>query len=460
MATDTELTAAWRDLPERDTLEASICDMLAQAKRLGADAAEASLSASRALSVSVRDGRREALDFEGDRTASITVYRVMGDGQSKGQTSGSASTTDLSSAGLTQALESAFTIARFTEADPYAGLADADLMAGEPPDIGLYNPWPITAAEAEAMAGEIEQAALGYDRRITQTEGATVATQDAISAYANSHGFIGIEQASRHVLSCSAIARDADGGMQREIAFSQARRAQDLEAGAAIGRLAGQRAIDRLGARSATTGSYSVVFTPRVARGLWGHLLGAISGGPLYRDASFLKDAIDTQIANPALTITQHPHRRHGLASAGFDGDGVATRDRTLVADGILRGYVLSAYSARRLGLPPTGNAGGVFNIDIAPGADSFDALVANMGTGLVVTELMGQGVNLVNGDYSRGAAGWWVENGQLAYPVENATIAGNLADMYRGITLGNDVDRTAALATPSVRIERMTVAG
>ncbi len=452
MATDTELTAAWRDLPERDTLEASICDMLAQAKRLGADAAEASLSASRALSVSVRDGRREALDFEGDRTASITVYR--------GGASGSASTTDLSGPGLTWALDKANTIARFTEVDPYAGLADADLMAGQWPDLNLYNPWSITAAEAEALAGEIEQATLAHDSRISQTEGATVATQDAITAYANSHGFIGIERASRHALSCTAIAHDAADRMQRDIAFSQARRATDLATAAAVGGLAGQRVVDRLGPRSVKTGPASVVFAPRVARSLWGHLLGAIAGGALYRDASFLKDAIDTPIADPGLTISQHPHRAYGLASAGFDGDGVATRDRTLVANGILRGYVLSAYSARRLGMAPTGNAGGVFNIDVAPGAASFDELIADMGTGLVVTELMGQGVNLVNGDYSRGAAGWWVENGRLAYPVENATIAGNLADMYRGITLANDVDTTSALATPSVRIERMTVAG
>lgn len=443
---------AGRDLPTAAALEHAISDMLDRARTLGADAAEASLSASRALSVAVRARAREAVEFEGDRNASITVYR--------GQASGSASTTDLSPAGLQAALAQAHTIARFTEADPYAGLAPAELMAGDWPELSLYNPWDLTPEAGESLAGSLEAVALDHDSRIRQTEGAQVASQDAISVYANSHGFIGMERASRHMLSCTAIATEADGRMQREIAYSQARRAQDLDSVEIIGARAAQRAVDRLGARQATTMHAPVLFTPRVARSLWGHLFAAISGGALYRNASFLKNCIDTPIGAPAITLTQHPHRPYGLASAGFDGDGLATRDRTLVANGILRGYLLSAYTARRLSLPPTGNAGGVFNADIAPGHADFDALVADMGTGLVVTELMGQGVNLVNGDYSRGAAGWWVENGQLAYPVENATIAGNLAEMYRGATLGSDVDTESAVRTPSVLIDHMTVAG
>ena len=442
-----------RELPSADELRESLDSMLQRAAAAGADAAEASLSASRSLSVSVRDRARESLEYEGDRSAAVTVYR--------GQASGSASTTDLTPAGLAAALDQALTIARFTEPDEYAGLAEARLMARDWPDLALYNPWALTPGAAQDMALAVEAAALDADTRIAQTEGATVATQDAISAYGNSHGFIGIERASRHAASCTAIARDADGRMQREIAFSQARRAEELFAPAEIGRLAADRALARLGARGVPTMTAPVLFTPRVARSLWSHLFGAISGGALYRNASFLKDCIDQRIAVPALTLRQFPYRRHGLASTGFDDDGVATTERDLVADCVLRSYLLSAYSARRLGLATTGNAGGVFNVDVAPGEADFDALVSGMGRGLVVTELMGQGVNLVNGDYSRGAAGWWVENGELAYPVENATVAGNLAEMYNGIAaLGNDVEYQSALRTPSVVIDRMTIAG
>ncbi|MES1936118.1 metalloprotease PmbA [Salinisphaera hydrothermalis] len=447
------VSADTRELPTSDALRESLNSMLARAARAGADAAEASLSASRSLSVSVRDRARETLEYEGDRSAAVTVYR--------GQASGSASTTDLTPAGLAAALDQALTIARFTEPDEYAGLAEAHLMARDWPDLALYNPWSLTPDAAQDMALAVEAAAVDADARIAQTEGATVATQDAISAYGNSHGFIGIERASRHAASCTAIARDSNGRMQREIAFSQARRAEELLAPAEIGRLAADRALARLGARAVPTTTAPVLFTPRVARSLWGHLFGAISGGSLYRNASFLKDRIDQRIAVPTLTLRQVPHRRHGLASTGFDDDGVATTERDLVAGGVLRSYLLSAYSARRLGLTTTGNAGGVFNVDVAPGQDDFDTLVSAMGRGLVVTELMGQGVNLVNGDYSRGAAGWWVENGELAYPVENATVAGNLAEMYNGIAaLGNDVEYQSALRTPSVVIDRMTIAG
>lgn len=442
-----------RELPAAEELRESLNSMLERAAAAGADAAEASLSASRSLSVSVRDRRRESLEYEGDRTAAVTVYR--------GRASGSASTTDLTPTGLAAALDQALTIARFTEPDEYAGLADAALMARDWPELALYKPWALTPEAAQEQALAVEAAALAADTRIAQTEGATVATQDAISAYGNSHGFIGIERASRHAASCTVIARDADGRMQREIAFSQARRAEELFAPADIGRLAADRALARLGARAVPTLSAPVLFTPRVARSLWSHLFAAISGGTLYRNASFLKDKLEQRIAVPTLTLRQCPHRRHGLASAGFDDDGVATIERDLVTEGVLRSYLLSAYSARRLGLETTGNAGGVFNVDVAPGDADFDALVAGMGRGLVVTELMGQGVNLVSGDYSRGAAGWWVENGELAYPVENATVAGNLADMYSGIAaLGNDVEYQSAVRTPSVVIERMTIAG
>ena len=451
-AVDTSPAESESGLPQLAWLEARTRELLAEAERRGADQAEVSLSASRALSVTARARQRESVEHEGDRAASLTVYC--------GQRSGSASTTDLTGDGLCAALDQALTIARFTEADTFAGLADAELMAGEQPDLSLYHPWSLDAEQALEMALELEAAALDYDERIAQTEGATVASRDGVSVYGNSHGFVGGERASRHALSCQPLAR-GDAGMQREVAFSQARHVDDLQAVTDVGRLAAERAVSRLGARTPPTTTASVLFTPRVARGLWGHLISAISGGALYRNASFLKDRIDESIAVDALTLSQHPHRPRGLASAAFDGDGVATAERTLVEAGVLRGYVLSAYTARRLGLASTGNAGGVFNLDVAPGTDDFDALVAGMGRGLVVTELMGQGVNLVNGDYSRGAAGFWVENGEIAYPVENATIAGNLAEMYQGIdALGSDVDFGAALRTPSVLIGSMTIAG
>lgn len=441
-----------RTLPSDEELRGPLEQMLARAKAGGADQAEASLSASRALSVGVRARERESIEFEGDRSAAITVYR--------GQRSGSASTTDLTASGLASALEQALTIARFTEPDEHAGLADVGRMASTWPELSLYHPWALTPDEGERLALCAEAAALEHDPRIAQTEGASVTAQDGVSVYGNSHGFIGIERASRQSLACTVIAR-GEAGMQREIAFTQARRAGALDEPAEIGRRAAGRALARLDARRVPTTAAPVLFVPRVARSLWSHLLGAISGGTLYRNASFLKDRIDTAVAASQITLSQHPYRLEGLASAGFDADGVATTERTLVDAGVLRGYLLSAYSASRLGLATTGNAGGVFNLDVAPGDQDFDALVAGMQRGLVVTELMGQGVNLVNGDYSRGAAGWWVENGELVYPVENATIAGNLADMYAGIqALGNDVEMQASLRTPSVLVNRMTIAG
>jgi PmbA protein len=440
-------------LPAAEQLQEWLTEILDKARRRGADQTEVEVSASRSLTVTARDRARESLEYAGDRAVSLTVY--------SGQSVGSASATDLSSAGLEQALDQALTIARFTEPDAYAGLADAELLARDRPDLDLYHPWALTQEQAQDLALATEAAALDGDGRIGQTEGATVASQDGIGGYANSHGFIGIEKVSRHALSCTAIARDPAGRMQREVAFTQARCGDELLSSSAVGSLAAERALARLGACTAPTATAPVLFTPRVARSLWQHLFAAISGGALYRQASFLKDALDHAIAAPSLTLRQHPHRRRGLASTGFDEDGVATVERDLVAGGVLCSYLLSAYTERRLGRVTTGNAGGVFNADVSPGTLDFDALVADMGRGLVVTELMGQGVNLTTGDYSRGAAGWWVDNGVLAYPVENVTVDGNLAAMYRVIVaLGNDVDTQSAIRTPSVVIDSMTVAG
>lgn len=440
--------------PELDAegLTEQLRRLLEAARRAGADAAEAQVGRSSTLSTSVRNQQTDELEYAADQSADVTVYC--------GQRKGSASTTELTDDGLDTALTQAMTIARFTEADSCAGLADAELMARGWPELSLCHPWSLSADEAGALGRRMEAAALASDRRIQQIEGARVVASEGLSAYGNSHGFVGVEHATQQAVSCTAIARDG-GGMQREIAFSQARDASDLDDVEAVGRLAGERAANCLGARTVATTTAPVVFVPRTARSLWGHFLGAISGGALYRDATFLKDRIDTQVLSGHVQLHQRPHLPKGLASAGYDGDGVTTRERRLAQAGILRGYLLSAYSARRLGLRTTGNAGGVFNLEVTPGSDDFDALVAGMGRGLVVTQLMGQGVNLVTGDYSRGAAGYWVENGEPVYPVENITIAGNLADMFMRIeALGSDVDSQAAIITPSVCIGGMTVAG
>ncbi|NNC23749.1 metalloprotease PmbA [Salinisphaera sp. USBA-960] len=433
-------------------LREQVAALISDARRGGADAAEVGISAARSLSVSARAGQRESVESANARSAGVTVYR--------GQRSATATTSDLSADGLAETLTRALEMARFTEPDPDAGLADASLMASGWPELSLNHPWALDADEAERRALAVEAAAFERDARVFQVEAAQVGTESEMTVYANSHGFIAAQAATQHAISCSALARD-DNGMQRDVAFSPARAADDLASDEAIGRRAVDRAVARLGARTPPTTTAPVLFEPRVAASLWQHLIGAISGGALYKDASFLKDRMGDVIAAPALTLTQSPHRPRGLASAGFDGDGVATAERKLVDNGVLTGYVLGSYSARRLGMTTTGNAGGVFNPAIAPGEHEFEALIARMGRGLVVTELMGQGVDLTTGDYSRGAAGFWVENGEIAYPVENVTIAGNLSQMFQQIdALGNDVDTSNVLRTPSVLIERMTIAG
>jgi PmbA protein len=310
------------------------------------------------------------------------------------------------------------------------------------------------------LARECEAAAFAVDARITGSEGATVNTHRGVSLYANSHGFRGPRIASRHSLSCAVVA-GSDDKMQRDYWYSSARAPQDLESAQAVGRVAGTRTIARLNARKLGTRQAPVLLPPELARGLWGHFTGAISGGSLYRKSTFLLDSMGKEVFSKIVNLEQRPLLARGAGSAAFDSEGVATRDRTLVRDGVLEGWLLGSYSARKLGLATTGNAGGVFNLVVRPGEKSFDELVREMHEGLIVTEFLGQGVNLVTGDYSRGAAGFWVENGAIAYPVEELTVAGNLADMFRGVrALGADVDPTANVRTGSVLIERMTLAG
>ncbi len=440
------------DLPATEELESRVALALEHAAATGATQAEASVGASRGLTVSVRKGEVESLEFQQDRDLGITVYI--------GQQKGNSSTGDLSDAGIRTAVEAALAIARATGADPCNGLADAALMAHEFPDLQLDHPWDLAAESAIDLARACEAAALAVDSRITGSEGASVNTHRGRSIYMNSHGFVGRRCSTHHSLSCAVIASDGKG-MQRDYWYSSVRRPQDLMAVDALGAKAGQRALRRLGAQRLSTRSAPVLFPPELARGLWGHLVGAISGRALYRKASFLLDKLEQPVCAAGVTVEQRPFIPCGAGSAAFDSEGVATRERTLVEDGVLKGWLLGSYSARKLGLASTGNAGGVFNLLVSPGSEDFDALVRRMGTGLIVTELLGHGVNLVTGDYSRGAAGLWVENGQIAYAVEELTIAANLADMFRNIVaVGADVDPFPNVRTGSVLIEGMTIAG
>lgn len=425
---------------------------LARAARAGASAAEVGSSLSTGLSVTVRKGEVETLEHQRDRGFSVTVYF--------GQRKGSASTSDLARAAIDETVDKACTIARYTAEDPCAGLPDRARMAMDPPDLDLDHPWDIDPDDAVTLARDCEAAGLAADPRITNTEGGSLATHRTLRSYANSHGFNGGYASTSHSLSCALIAGQGDA-MQRDYWYTVARRAADLESAEAVGRRAAERALRRVGARKVSTRTVPVVFVAELARGFLGHLVAAVKGTAQYRKASFLLDAAGTQVLPHWLSIEERPHLLRAAASAPFDGEGVETRDRTLVEGGVLTGYVLSSYSARRLGLETTGNAGGIHNLLVTPGELSLDALLRQMGRGLVVTELMGQGVNGVTGDYSRGASGFWVESGEIVHPVQEVTIAGNLKELYRDIqAVGADVDRRGAIQTGSLLIGCMTVAG
>ena len=420
-------------------------------RQYGATQAELSLSESRGYSINVRKGEVESLEFQHDRDLGITAY--------VGRAKGHATTGDLSAAGIESAVRAACAIAKATQEDPCNGLADASLMASHFPALDLDHPWDLAPEQAIDKARACEAAALAVDARLTQTEGAGFSTHRGISLYANSQGFIHARSGSQHSMSCAVIGTQGEE-MLRDYWYSNARVPQDLLAPEAIGRKAGERTAARLGSRKLTTRQAPVLFPPELARGLWGHFIGAISGGNLYRKASFLLDQMDQAVFSPKVQLEQKPFIPRGASSAVHDGDGVATRERVLVEDGVLRGWLLGSYSARKLGLQSTGNAGGVYNLVVRPGIQSFEQLVRQMGEGLIVTELLGSSVNGVTGDYSRGAAGFWVENGQIAYPVQELTIASTLQEMYRGIAaLGNDVDTLSSIRSGSVLIERMTLA-
>ena len=431
---------------------------LEEARRLGASQAEADASLAKGLAVTVRLGEVETLEYQRDRGLSVTVYF--------GQRKGTASTADLTREAVRATVEKASAIARYTAEDPYAGLVEPEALARDIPDLDLDHPWALAAEGAIAIARRCEQAGMGGEARIANSEGASVSSQRHTGVYGNSLGFLAGYSGTSHSISCSLIAQEA-GQMQRDYWYTTARDPAALESPEAVGAAAARRAAARLGSRKLATRRAPVIFSPEMARGLFQHFIGAIRGTSQYRKASFLLNAAGEQVFPAFLALSERPHILKGLASTPFDAEGAATHDRELVEDGVLKGYVLGSYSARRLGLKTTGNAGGIHNLMVGVSGRAVDALrtrerlLQDMGTGLLVTELMGQGVNGVTGDYSRGASGFWVQDGAIAFPVHEVTVAGNLRTMYRDIAaLGDDVDARGAIRCGSVLVGEMTIAG
>ena len=438
-----------RALPD---LQAQVEQIIAEARRQGASACEVAVSMEQGLSTTVRQGEVETVEFNRDQGFGITLY--------VGQRKGSASTSASGEAAIRETVAAALAIAKHASEDDCAGLADAALMARELPDLDLYHPWGIAPEQAVELALACEAAAFATDKRISNADGTSLSTHQGCRVYGNSHGFVGGYASTRHSLSCVMIA-EGEGQMQRDYWYDVNRQGELLADSLSIGRKAAERSVARLGARPVPTCEVPVLFAAELATGLFGHFLAAISGGNLYRHSSFLEGALGQRLFPEWLNLDERPHIPRAMGSATFDGDGLATYAKPFVAGGELVSYVLGTYSGRKLGLPSTANSGGVHNLFVSHGDEDQQALIKRMGRGLLVTELMGQGLNLVTGDYSRGAAGFWVENGEIQFPVQEVTIAGNLKDMFRQIVaVGSDLELRGNIRTGSVLIERMTVAG
>ena len=426
--------------------------ILKKARQIGADSAEVSVSVRAGFDVTVRQGDIDKVQFDSNQDFTIVLYR--------GHHKGSASTCDSAAASIQEAVEAAWHIAQHTKEDPCAGLADKEQMADATPDLNLYHPWLISLDEAKATALEMEAKAKSVDDRITNSGGATVATAQSCTAYGNSHGFQAAVTRTRHSMDCAVIASD-DNEMQQDYWYTVSRQPNALESAQVVGRQAGERAVARLGAGPVATGKMPLVLAPWIAVGLVGHLLGAISGGSLYRKSSFLLDSLGQQVLPERYSLYERPYLPAGLGSAAFDGDGLATRDQSFITAGILNQYVLSTYSARRLGLQSSANSGGVHNLKISDDGLSQQSLLAEMNNGLYITELFGQGVNLVTGDYSRGAGGFLVESGKIIRPVQGITIAGNLKDLLLNIrAVGSDLETRGNLQVGSILIDGFTIGG
>jgi PmbA protein len=430
------------------TLEMAI----SYARKCGASAAEAGLSTGGGLSVTVRNGELETVEHHQDKALSLTLFH--------GKCKGTATTTDFSATSIEAAVAAADQIAKHAEEDPYAGLIDAKYLAEDVPELDLDHPWDLAPEQATELAQRCDSAARDFDSRVEQIDDVSVSQHRGVRGYASSDGFAGAYCGSRHSLSCVVVGKH-DNAMQRGYWYTVSRDAKELDAPEPVGIKAAERTVAKLGARKVATEKVPVIFEAPVASGLIGHLVSAISGGNLYRKASFLVDHAGKTIFPEHLSISEVPHLPRGLGSSPFDAEGARTSERKLVDSGVLTGYVLGSYSARRLGLGPTGNAGGVHNLRVSHQDLSFDELVKQMGRGLVVTDLMGFGINMVTGDYSRGASGFWVENGEIVYPVEEITVAGNLADMFKNIVAcADDVERRGNIHTGSTLIDSLTVAG
>jgi PmbA protein len=436
-----------------EDLESIIERALEEARTRGATQAEAAVSQDTGLSVGVRLGEVETLEHQRDRSMGITVYF--------GQRKGSASTADFSLEAVRATVAKACSIARFTAEDACAGLADAALMAKSPPNLDLSHPWAITADRAIEIAKTCEAAALALDPRINNSEGASVGTHQGLHVYGNTHGFVGGYPTTSHSVSCVVLAGKGED-MQRDYWYSSSRDWRELDDPEAIGREAARRTLARLEPRKLSTRRAPALFVPEIARGFIGHFTAAIRGSSQYRQSSFLLNSVGQQIFPAGFSVSERPHILKAMGSAPFDDEGVLTKDRELIADGVLTGYILSSYSARKLGLQTTGNAGGAHNLLVAANVSGgLTAMLQRLGTGLLVTELMGQGVNMVTGDYSRGAAGFWVENGVPQYPVAEITIAGNLRQMFEGIAaVGDDIDTRGGIRVGSILLDELTIAG
>ena len=433
-------------------LKNTVQSILDEAAKQGASAAEAGLSQENGLSVAVRLGDVETIEHHCSQGLGVTVYF--------GQRKGSASTTDLSAASIKETVSAACSIARYTSEDEFSGLPEQALLATEFPDLDLYHPWDVSVDKAIELAIECEDAARFYHEEISNSEGASVDTHQGLRVMGNSLGFLQGYTSTRHSLSCSVLGQRGDS-MQRDYWYTVARNALNLDPAVEVGKKAAERTLRRLQGRSLSTRQCPVLYSAEIASGLLSSFIGAISGGNLYRKSSFLLDTLDTQIFPEFIRIHEQPYLIGALGSSAYDGEGVATKTRDIVTDGILRSYVLSTYSAKKLGLQSTGNAGGVHNLTIDTGTLDYQGMLKELNTGLLITELMGQGVNMVTGDYSRGAAGFWVENGEIQYPVEEITIAGNLKDMLMGIqAVGADAYNYGAKTVGSILVNRMKVAG
>lgn len=437
---------------EIEEIKNKVDDALKLALSYGASSAEIAISRQRGLSVCCRNSEVETVEFNQDGALGISVYR--------GNQKGSASTSDLSKEALERTVKAACEIARHTSEDQCAGLADKDLLEMQPKDLDLYHPKEISPEQAIELSLRAEQAALDYSDKIVNSDGGAFSGHEGFRVYGNTHGQIVGYPSSRYSMSCCVIAQDNDQ-MQRDHDYTVSRAFEDMVAPELIGRKSAEASVARLNFRKIETTRAPVIFRADAANSLFGHLVSAIGGGNLYRKSTFFLDRLDTRIMPEHVSIIEKPHLLKGLASSAFDSEGVKTVDRTIVEDGILRSYLLATYSARKLGLKSTGHAGGIHNWMVKPTMGDLDDMVKQMGRGLIVTDLMGQGINIVNGDYSRGASGFWVENGEIQYPVSEITIAANLADIYMNILgCGSDIDKRGNVHTGSILVDNIQIAG